>query len=102
LWQLVAGQLDEWEAMMAIDRKQLDDLICSLKKQRDELAVQIHLGKAEAKEQWDKVTAQLDQLSKDYQPAREAAEESAENILAALKLVAGEVQEGFDRVRKSL
>ncbi len=87
---------------MAIDRKQLDDLICSLKKQRDELAVQIHLGKAEAKQQWDKVTAQLDQLNRDYQPAKEAAEESAENILAALKLVAGEVQEGFDRVRKSL
>jgi biopolymer transport protein ExbB/TolQ len=102
MWQLVAAQLDEWEAMMAIDRKQLDDLICSLKKQRDELAVQIHLGKAEAKQQWDKVTAQLDQLNRDYQPAKEAAEESAENILAALKLVAGEVQEGFDRVRKSL
>jgi chromosome segregation ATPase len=87
---------------MAIDRKQLDDLISSLKQQRDELAVQIHLGKAEAKEQWAKVTAQLDELTKDYQPAKEAAEESAEKILAALKLVAGEVQDGFQRVRKSL
>jgi uncharacterized coiled-coil DUF342 family protein len=87
---------------MAIDRKQLDNLIASLKKERDELAVQIHLGKTEAKAQWDKVTAQLDELTKDYQPVREAAEESAENILTALKLVAGEVQEGFDRIRKSL
>ena len=87
---------------MTIDRKQLDDLISSLKKQRDELAVQMHLGKAEAKEQWNKVTAQLDELTKDYQPVKEAAEESAENILTALKLVAGEVQEGFERVRKSL
>jgi chromosome segregation ATPase len=87
---------------MAIDRKQLDNLIASLKKERDELAVQIHLGKAEAKAQWEKVTAQLDELTKDYQPVKEAAEESAENILTALKLVAGEVQEGFDRIRKSL
>jgi hypothetical protein len=87
---------------VAIDRKQLDELIRSLKRQRDELALQIHLGKAEAKEQWEKVTAKLDKLSADYQPTKEAFSESAEHVLAALKQVAVEVQEGFDRVRKSL
>ena len=46
--------------------------LASLKQQRDQLAVQIELGKAEAKEEWDKVTAKLDQLSKDYEPLKEA------------------------------
>ena len=87
---------------MATERKRLEELIESLKRQRDELAVQIHLGRAEAKEQWDKVTAKLDQLNRDYEPTRHAVEESTENVFAALRLVAGEVQEGFDRIRKSL
>ena len=53
---------------MSDEKSQLDELIASLKQQRDQLAVQIELGKAEAKEEWDKVTAKLDQLSKDYEP----------------------------------
>ncbi len=87
---------------MAVDRKRLEELINSLKRQRDELAVQIHLGKAEAKEQWEKVTAKLDELTKDYEPVKGAVEETADNVFDALKLVAGEVQEGFERIRKSL
>ena len=87
---------------MAVDRKRLEELINSLKRQRDELAVQIHLGKAEAKEQWEKVTAKLDELTKDYEPVKDAVEETAENVFDAFKLVAGEVQEGFERIRKSL
>ena len=87
---------------MSTDQDKLAALISSLKQQRDELAVQIHLGKAEAKEEWDQVTAKLDQLTQEYEPLKGAVQESAENVFAALKLVAGEVQEGFERVRKSL
>jgi hypothetical protein len=92
----------EGESAVAIDRKQLDDLIQNLKRQRDELAVQMHLGKAEARQQWEKVTAQLDKLTADYQPTKEAVAESTEHVLTALKQVAVEVQQGFDRIRKSL
>ena len=87
---------------MSDEKSQLDELIASLKQQRDQLAVQIELGKAEAKEEWDKVTAKLDQLSKDYEPLKEAVETSATGVFEALKLVANEVQDGFQRVRKSL
>ena len=87
---------------MSDEKSQLDELIASLKQQRDQLAVQIELGKAEAKEEWDKVPAKLDQLSKDYEPLKEAVETSATGVFEALKLVANEVQDGFQRVRKSL
>ncbi len=87
---------------MADDRDHLDELISSLKQQRDELAVQIHLGKAEAQEEWDEVTAKLDELTKDYDPLKDAMAETAGNVFSALKLVAGEVQEGFERIRKAL
>lgn len=87
---------------MSDEKSQLDQLISTLKKQRDELAVQMNLGKAEAQEEWDKVTAQLDQLSKDYEPLKDAVGTSAEGVFSALKLVAGEIQDGFHRIRKSL
>jgi chromosome segregation ATPase len=80
----------------------LTELISSLKQQRDELALQIHLGKAEAKEEWEKVQARLDQLTADAEPLKEAVEESAENVLESLKLVADEIKNSFDRIRKSL
>ena len=87
---------------MAEDRDQLEELISSLKQQRDELALQIHLGKAEAQEEWDKLTAKLDELTKDYEPLKDAVAETADNMFSALKLVAGEVQDGFERIRKAL
>ena len=40
---------------MPMDKTTLEELIASLKRQRDELAVKIHLGKAEAKQEWEKV-----------------------------------------------
>ena len=78
------------------------NLISSLKRQRDELALKIHLGKAEAKEEWDKVTRKLDELTRDYEPLKDAVGETAENLLAGLKLMTEEVQKGFNRIRKSL
>ena len=83
-------------------REQLASLISKLKQQRDELAVKLHLGKAEVQEECDRVTARLDELSREYEPLKGAVRETSDNVLAALKLVAGEVQEGFDRIRKSL
>lgn len=78
------------------------ETLSSLKQQRDELAVQMHLGKAEAKEEWDRMRAKLDKLNHDYEPVKNAVSESAGDVMESLKLVAGEIKEGFDRVRKSL
>ena len=87
---------------MATDRDHIAELITSLKQQRDELAVKIHLGKAEAQDEWERVTAKLDELNSEYEPLKDAVQESAENVFAAMKLVADEVQSGFERIRDSL
>ena len=84
------------------DRDRLAELISSLKQQRDELALQIHLGKEEAKQEWEKITAKLDDLTQDYEPLKDAVQETAGNVFDAMKLVAGEIEEGFQRIRKSL
>jgi hypothetical protein len=87
---------------MSETRSFLEETISSLKQQRDELSLQMHLGKAELKDEWNKLQKKLDQLSEDYEPVRDAVGESAENVLTSLKLVADELVTGFNRIWKSL
>ena len=87
---------------MPMDRATLDQLIASLKQQRDELAVKIHLGKAEAKQEWDRVEAKIRELTDQYKPIVDAVGETGEGVLSAVELAAQEVKKGLERVRKLL
>ena len=87
---------------MSDDRSALGELISSLRQQRDELALKMHLGQAEAKQAWEKLTAKLDKLNSDYQPLKDAVTESAGGVFQSLKQVAYEVRDGFVRIRKTL
>jgi len=88
---------------MAEEKEELlADVISSLKQQRDEIALKIHLGKEEAMEEWEKVQEKFTKLSDDFEPVKDAVEESASNLFASLKLVAGEVKESFGRIRDSI
>ena len=82
--------------------KLVAETITTLKQQRDELALRIHLGAVEAKEEFEDAGAKLDQMTEDYEPVKDAVEESASNVLSALQLLGDEVLSSFDRVRKSL
>ena len=84
------------------DRNRLDELISALEQQRDELALKIHLGKQEAKDEWEKVTNKLTQLQDDYKPVKDAMKESASGVVDSLLNVGKEIQESFQRIRKSL
>ncbi len=85
-----------------MDKTTLEQLIASLKQRRDELAVKIHLGSAEAKQEWEKVEERLRQLTAEYKPLVDAVEETGQGVLSALGLAAEEVKNGLDRVRKLL
>lgn len=87
---------------MSHEERPLAELISTLKQQRDELKVKVHLCAAEAKQEWDQAVEKLDQLTSDYDPVKHAVKESATDVTASLKLVAGEIKQSFDRIRKSL
>lgn len=84
------------------NRDRLGELISALEQQRDELALKIHLGKKEVQDEWEQATTKLDDLTKDYEPVKTAMKESAGNLVEALSLVANEIEQGFQRIRKSL
>lgn len=75
-------------------------MVDTIKQQRDEIALQIHLGKAEAKQEWSKVEDQLHQLAKKYEPMKDVIDETSGEVVDGLKLVAEEILAGFSRIRK--
>ncbi len=83
-------------------KSEMEKLINTLKQHRDELALQIHLGEMEAKEEFDKAKDKLDQMTAQFDPLKHAVSESADNVFASLQLVGEEIKKSFERVRKSL
>jgi|COG998Drversion2_1049125.scaffolds.fasta_scaffold969363_2 uncharacterized coiled-coil DUF342 family protein len=83
-------------------RKAIANLISKLKQERDELALQMHLGKEDLKDEWDAVQHKLDQLNHRFEPLNKAVAETSEDVWESLKLVGEEIKEGFHRIRKSL
>lgn len=84
------------------NRNRLEELIGALEQQRDEIALKIHLGKQEAKEEWEQVTDKLNKLQDDYKPVKDVMKDSASSVVDAMLNVGKEIQESFQRIRKSL
>ncbi|MCP4941945.1 MAG: hypothetical protein ACR2N1_06040 [Rubripirellula sp.] len=87
---------------MSDTRKKLDDLVTTVRKERDELKLQIHLASLDAKDEYERLSKKCDQLADEYQPVTEAVEKTADNVISALGMVADELKFGFQRVRKAI
>ncbi len=78
----------------------IDDIIESLKQQRDEIKLQIHLAEAEARDEFPAIEEKLDELKSKTDAIREEAGEVSDDVFEAVKLVADEVRTGIARIRK--
>ena len=87
---------------MSEQRHIVEELISTLKQQRDELRLKIHLADADLKDEWEKLEDKFAAMKADYEPVKHAVGESASDVWESLKLVGGEIQEGFHRIRKAL
>lgn len=84
------------------ESKLIQETIHRLKQQRDELALKIHLGNAELKDEWDELNDKLSNLIHTYDPLKQSVSQSGEDLWESLKLVGEEIRRGFDRIRESL
>lgn len=80
----------------------LGQLIHKLKQERDELQLKMHLASLDAKEEYARLSGKVNELTDQYEPVKDAVEETADNLFTAFGLVADELKVGFERVRKSL
>ena len=87
---------------MKDDSRRIEEKIAALKKERDELALKIHLGKAEARQEWEALEKKLADLNARARPVAKAMGETAEGVGAGLELAAQEIKKGFDKIRKLL
>ncbi len=78
----------------------LSEELEALRTARDELRVRLHLGKAEARDQWDKLEKGWQHAEAKMKVLREQAAESAEDVADAGRLLLDELREGVDQLRK--
>lgn len=87
---------------MSKDRNLLSRTINSLKQQRDEIRLQLHLAELEVKEEWDELEKKWNSLNDQYKPLKNAVGESSEQVWESVKALAGELNTSYKRVGKAL
>jgi hypothetical protein len=73
-----------------------------LRAMRDELRVQMHLSKLEARDLWDQLEGNWEHAESKLGKIGEASQETAEDVGQAAKLLLDELKEGYRRLRKLL
>lgn len=86
---------DDWKTV-------LDKEVNSLRKTRDELRVQAHLGAADARDAWGKLEKKWEHLEGRLKRFGEITHESADEVEAAAKILVGEIKQGYKRMRDAL
>jgi chromosome segregation ATPase len=87
---------------MGDERRRIEEQLAALKRERDELALKIHLAKAEARTEWKDLETRLDELEKRARPLAQALGDTASGVGASLELAADEIKKGFEKIRKLL
>lgn len=83
-------------------RNLLKQKLADLERERDELRVRLHLAKAEARDEWDRLDARLDELRTKLDRVGDEAGEVFEDVGEAAKLLGDEIKTGFERLRRML
>jgi hypothetical protein len=73
-----------------------------LRELRDELRVQAELGRAELRDRWQELEKSWHQLEGRLKVVREGAREDAKNVREAARLLAAELREAYDKLKKRL
>ena len=87
---------------MATMKERLKESLERLEQERDELRVRLHQGKAEAKQEWDKLDARIAELRERFDKAGDEAGDVMQDVGEAAKLLGDEIRTGFERLRRML
>ncbi len=87
---------------MADVKEQMTHALEQLKQQRDELQVQLHLAKADAKDEWARLENEWEETKTKLEAAKEEAGKTAESVGTALGLAIDELKKGYERLRSRL
>ncbi len=74
----------------------------SLKTQRDELRVQVHLAKSEIKDEWEDLEAEWVKAESKLELLKSEVEEKARDVNEALHIVSDELADAYHKIKDRL
>ena len=72
------------------------------KEERDELRLKLHLARAEARDEWQKLEPRFEHLEARVGALVASASAASRDVGAAVSLLGEELQRGYARVRKAM
>lgn len=87
---------------MAENNEKLQEIMQRLEVERDELKLKLGLAKLEAREEWQELEKKMDTLRGRMKLVGGEARDASGEVATAARTLAGEIREGFARVRKLL
>jgi len=80
--------------------EQLDEMVQRLKQERDELRLKLHLAKEDVSDEWDKIEDALARLESKAKHVGGATREASKDVGAAARLLAEEIANGLNKIRR--
>lgn len=87
---------------MSDAKEKLADLMKKLETERDELKMKLGLAKLEAREEWQELENKMESLRGRMKVLGGEAKEASGDVADAARGLAGEIKEGFARIRKMM
>jgi len=87
---------------MSPKRSDFDDLFEALERARDEIELKIHLGAADARDEWEELEKKWRRLRGRLDTIGRVAENTAGDVGEALEQLGKELKKGYERLRKVL
>ncbi len=91
------NQMAEYDAMLQETAAPNEELA----RLRDEIKLQLHLAKAEARSQWEELEKKWVLLQSRLTTVKVARDQSAQEVGSALKLLMGELGDGYKRLKEA-
>ena len=88
--ELFEARMKEWKTRWAKMRTEFEQEL-------DELKLKAHLGREDAKDEWDRIESRFRAFSKDLDEKSDDVEDIVEE---KLKAISAELKDGFERLRK--
>jgi len=83
-------------------KKEFDELTDSLKQQRDEIEVQIHLASMEAKDEWQKAEQNWGQFIDKLGVITDDTKEASAELIQTTKIIGDELKNTYARISERL
>jgi hypothetical protein len=74
-------------------------MVDELKHERDEIALQIHLARAELRDEWQELEHKWEQMRRKGNEVLDAMDDSADEVWAAVLLLRDELKAGYRRIK---